>query len=186
MKKFLGGLLALVLAAAAWLPFHAEAAGRAWTGLVYQPNKPPSGTAERELHDGKDFLRNNMAATAKSTLAKAARMDPKLAEAWFWLAGAHRALKEGGDAQAALQKALQLDPSLKAHVAELDRFGPATGGKSSGSASKSNGKSSRCDDLYATCTVSATRCTMNGCQTDFSRRSTCMTERNLCYQRNGQ
>lgn len=184
MHKICSGLMALVLAAAGWLPLHAEAAGRAWTGLVYVPNAPASGTAERALFDGKNALRNHMPAMAKDLLQRATRMDPTLAEAFFWLAGAHRALKEGGEAQAALKKAVQLDPSLQAHAGELDRFGPASA-KAAGPSGKP-ASSSRCDDLYASCRASATRCGMNGCQTDFGRQASCTAERNQCERRNGR
>jgi hypothetical protein len=151
--------------------------------LVYSPNAPPSGTAERELFDGKDYLRNNMTATAKDVLLRATEKDPSLAEAHFWLSGAHRAAGDGVAAERSLQRAYQLDPSLRAHQAELDRFGPRTL-QSAKPAPKAGAHD--CQALYTSCMVTATRCSIDkGCQTDFSRQASCTVERNLCRARNG-
>ncbi len=151
----------------------------AWTGLVYSPNKPEPGTAARALADGKDYLRNDMPANAEEFFRRAVAMDPDLAEAHFWLAGALRKLKKPG-AQDALAMALRLDPSLGAHVGELQRFGPPVAAK----ASKPRTGKGKCDDLYATCIVSANHCTAAGCTYDAGRAATCMGERNQCYGRN--
>jgi len=185
MRRSPAAMLALLLACAAWLaPSLAAATITPWTGLVYIPNAPPPNTALRALHDGKNALRNDMPATAKGMLQKAISLDPTLAEAHFWLAGAHRALKEGPMAQTELKKALALDPGLQAHAGELDRFGSATALPPAKPVGANKSASQRCDDLYATCRVSATRCNASGCQTDFGRMASCTSEHNQCLQRN--
>lgn len=157
----------------------ATAQQTAWTGLVYSPDKPEPGTAARALVDGKDYLRNDMPANAEDFFRRAIGMDANLAEAHFWLAGALRKLKKPG-AQEALATALRLDPSLAAHVGELQRFGPPVVAK----VSKPKADKARCDDLYASCIVSANHCTAAGCNYDAGRAATCMGERNQCYARN--
>ena len=185
MRKSLAALLAVSVAALAWLlPATSGATVTPWTGLVHSPNAPPPDTAERALFDGKNALRNNMPATAKGMLQKAIRIDPSLAEAHFWLAGAHRALQESPMAQNELKKALALDPGLQAHAGELDRFGSAIPLPPARPVGSNKSGSQRCDDLHATCRVSATRCNASGCQTDFGRMATCTSEHNQCLQRN--
>lgn len=159
----------------------ARTPARRWTGLVYNPVSPPDGTAEADLADGKDALRNNMPAMAEEYLTRALKKDPSLAEAHFWLAGAQRKLEKPAAARTALAAAYRLDPGLRAHEGELARFGSDKGGASP---SAQAGGSSSCDDLYGTCMVTATRCGMNGCTTDFGRQASCTSERNMCYRRN--
>ncbi len=181
-----GAFTALLTAAAAIAekaPGAGAQTGREWTGLVYSPDAPPSGTADRELFDAKNYLRNNMPATAKDMFLRAIKMDPSLAEAHFWLSGALRALGDGAAAETHLRQAYALDPGLRAHEAELARFGPRGQATQLPKLLKKAG-APQCDDLYATCMASATRCTMRGCETDFSRQTVCTSERNQCEGRN--
>lgn len=153
-----------------------------WTGLVYSSDAPQSGTAARDLFDGKDSLRNNMPATAKDQLLRAIGKDPSLAEAHFWLAGAHAQLGDGASSRRSLARAYQLDPSLQGHEGELARFGSRAGGDRV-VPRPVGGKGGQCDDLYATCVASSFRVGSTS-GADFSRQATCTAERNQCYARN--
>ena len=173
----------MIIAVAVLASASSVASGQEWTGLAYSPNHWPDGSVEGDLHDAKSYLRNGLTSTSVDMLKRVIARDPKKAEAYFWLSGAYRKLGEGAAARTALDKALQLDPSLRAHLGELNQFGPAVSVAKQLLPTARNG-AARCDDLYATCTVSVNRCTMNGCTYDAGRAAACTAERNQCRIRN--
>ena len=162
----------------------------AWTGLTVPPDAKNSiGSAEREMNYGKGYLAAGDYDLAAMRLRQAVALNPDLAEAQFWLAGALRGEGKTAEAAAPLAKALALDPSLKAHEGELAAFmpkpKPATPApaQSRAPAKPLTGRA-QCDALYSTCYVTATRCGMNGCTTDSGRLGLCLTERNACSASN--
>jgi tetratricopeptide (TPR) repeat protein len=169
----------------------APAAATAWTGLTVPADaRNAIGSAEREMNYGKGYLAAGDYELAAMRLRQAVAMNPDLAEAQFWLAGALRGEGKAAEAAAPLARALALDPLLKAHEGELAAFrpkpkpaAPAAPAMSKVPAKPVTGRA-KCDDLYSTCYVTATRCGMNGCTTDYGRQGMCMTERNACYARN--
>ncbi|MBL8848473.1 MAG: tetratricopeptide repeat protein [Planctomycetaceae bacterium] len=75
-----------------------------------QPQAATGHTAAMEYCQGLDIYRSNEVAAAVEHFARAAELQPDLAEAWLWLGLAQEQLEKPEAARAALSRCLQLQP----------------------------------------------------------------------------
>ena len=103
------------------VPPRPTTAATRWTGLALPAGGPQGGmgTAANELYYAKGWLQKKQYDDAAQRLRYAIAADPNNAEAHAWLFAAYLGLGRTAEANQALQKAYALDPSLRAHEAEL-------------------------------------------------------------------
>lgn len=167
-----------------------------------KPEDTSIGTPGYDIKYGDDYYAARNYSMAAVRYRQAVALDPTHAVAQLKLGMAYLQLGQAADAKAALDRAYSLNPALRAQALPALAVAPAPppppAARPAGPQSKAPAAQAKaaprqapagaqdCDSLYGACYVTATRCGINGCQTDYVRQGQCMTERNLCYNRNGK
>lgn len=107
---------------------------------------------------------------AETYFRLALRKDPQNAAANFLLGAAMRGAGKEADAQAALRRAIQIDPSLARRTAEWPSAPPPKVVKAPSANTSAPARPMTCDEIYGSCTATATGAAKNMC---FVRRNQC-------------
>lgn len=143
-------------------------------GSEYDSATRGDGGAPFQIRSGREELALGGYAFAESYFRTALNLDPGNAAAHFLLGGALRAQGREAEAQAALTRAVSIDPSLASRTNEWPAA-PRPVAKTRAPARKpagnnAPGKPMTCDEIFGSCAAGATGAARNMC---FVRRNQC-------------
>lgn len=161
-------------AAAAAVAAGKPVAAKGLVGSEYDNATRGDGGAAFQIRSGREELALGGYDFAENYFRVALRMDPGNAAAHFLLGGALRAQGREADAQAALARAVSIDPSLATRTNEWPAAPRAVAPKPARArtptANKASNKPMTCDEIFGSCAAGATGAAKNMC---FVRRNQC-------------